>query len=238
MAEEPKYDKLKRTVVLDIDGTLVHSVEYKTEKELQNFKRAIGNVEPGAYFHLEMSNGTKMISFRRPHLDYFIHFLFSYFDRVVVWTAGVEEYAEKICNHIFKGENYPNQILSRNDCTIEKISDDAVIYVKDLRILQRRMSTVFIIDDNPDSAKLNPDNLFKISDWMFNMRNDIALKSFIYYVYENRDCIHNNSIQDIIRCAKNTDISFFGTSKLDEVKNVCDSGCPSVSKEHDPRFNN
>lgn len=88
-----EFDDNKKTIVLDLDETLVHSVEDS----------------PGHY-----------ITYKRPHVDEFLDYVSKNF-RVVLFTAGTREYAEPVSisldpnNTIFYKKFYRDSCIFRNN---------------------------------------------------------------------------------------------------------------------------
>lgn len=75
----------KLNVVLDLDNTLIHSVQYNNISTVPSVWKNKGTrLIPGDY-----------VTFRRPHLEKFLDFLFENFN-VGVFTAASKDYANEI----------------------------------------------------------------------------------------------------------------------------------------------
>jgi hypothetical protein len=53
---------------------------------------------------------------KRPHLDRFLMFCFSYFKIVGIWSAGQRKYVEAVCDRIFNGIDDPHIVFTREKC--------------------------------------------------------------------------------------------------------------------------
>ena len=99
-------------LVLDLDETLIHTVEVtpKFSKQLSKMVDFYFKIDDQYYWVI-----------KRPGLDLFLDFLFKYFN-VGIWTAGDKEYAKNICKNILSYEQLKKIrfIYSRNFCHLEK----------------------------------------------------------------------------------------------------------------------
>lgn len=154
-----------RTIVLDIDETLVHTfaddeIDWKLLKQI---------LERPEHSHIKWRMyriDDKMWGIRRPGLESFIDYCFRHFDNVMVWTAGTESYAESIIKSIFY-KREPVAVLSRDHCEyydkdrskpLEKIVDG---YPE----LGLTMDDVLTVDDNKRAFKWNKENAIHIPEY-------------------------------------------------------------------------
>ncbi len=165
--------KKNATVVLDLDETLVcvRSIDSYTEDTLSNpagMEQTVMSFDtsPNSVFNLLIRNHTRM----------FIQFCFARFQRVVVWSAGVQHYVHAIVHFLFLENGFiPDCVVTRNSVTV---SADGV-FNKDLKVLvasKRKspfymnetdfMSSVFMVDNTKSVADLNPDRLVLVKDFM------------------------------------------------------------------------
>jgi len=81
-----------KTVILDIDRTLIHSVlNYIVKEEWKT--------------HFEWFKVNEFTVFLRPHVKEFINFLFENNFKVGVFTASSKEYSKDIVDYLFKDRN-------------------------------------------------------------------------------------------------------------------------------------
>ena len=144
-------DKNKYTLVLDLDETLIS-------------------------FRINEYNNTELKL--RPGLFNFLRRVKSRYE-LIVFTAGMKEYAEPILDSIEKKEKFFLKRLYRQH-TVYKDN----IYIKDLTKLGRDLSKVIIVDNMPQNFCLQKENGILISNYFgqdngdntLNLLGDILLK--------------------------------------------------------------
>lgn len=131
------------TIVLDLDETLVHSKP---------------DLPPEKYdFIVRPTIDGRVITFyvaKRPGVDELLGFLGKGRDvfEVVVFTAGLRAYASLVLDKLDEGQVVVHR-LYRDSCR-----EFEGRYVKDLMELGRDLRRVVIVDDNPCSYSLQPEN--------------------------------------------------------------------------------
>jgi len=152
----------KKSLILDLDETLVHS----TSKL------------PGYYdFHLDRlfveNRACSFYVIKRPHLDYFLSEVDKYYD-LSIFTASVKDYASPVIRLIDKTGRFKN-IYFRESCVFT-----SGYYIKDLskHHLQLDLSQSLIIDNSPVSYSLNEENALPISNF-FGSQSDEQLLNMI-----------------------------------------------------------
>eukprot|EP00922_Rhytidocystis_sp_ex-Travisia-forbesii_P066164 GHVS01098236.1.p2 GENE.GHVS01098236.1~~GHVS01098236.1.p2 ORF type:complete len:316 (-),score=56.36 GHVS01098236.1:1685-2632(-) len=139
-----------KTLVLDLDETLVHS--------------SFRPVTIAAFIiPVEIEGQTHDIYVcKRPGVDEFLHAMFRCYE-VVIFTASLAKYADPLMDELD-----PSRLcrwrLFRESCTLINGS-----YVKDLSKLGRDLKNVVIIDNSPNSYGLQPDNAIPIKSWFDDM---------------------------------------------------------------------
>jgi TFIIF-interacting CTD phosphatase-like protein len=156
------------TIVLDIDETLVHTEE-DTEGPDVEIKTDPILVEDLYDIHLD--KGTyKMWGTKRPHLDEFLLFCFTYFKNVCVWSAGQTDYVHAVVKKIFRDFRAPDIIYTFDQCVqnergdwikpLEKFFDDKNVQAKGIV-----PSKTYIIDDRDYTFERNVDNGIQIPEY-------------------------------------------------------------------------
>lgn len=92
---------------------------------------------------------------KRPYVDEFLEILSKKFE-IVVFTAGIEEYASLVLSRLDRKSAISHR-LYRDSC--REIEGK---FVKDLGDLGRELKRVVIVDDNPNSYVLQPENAIPI----------------------------------------------------------------------------
>ena len=152
------YEKNKKTLILDLDETLVHSAftPFKRKSDL------ILNI------NIEGIDRTLFV-LKRPHVDKFLYELSNLYE-IIIFTASISQYANPLLDQLDK-KNYIKQRLFRQDCTFSK-----GIYIKDLKIFDRKLNNMIIIDNNPLSYDNNIDNGIPILSWYEDIKDNELLK--------------------------------------------------------------
>ena len=143
------YDPNKKTLVLDLDETLVHS---STEKPFPNKKNIILN--------LKIKNKDyKIYVILRPYLEFFLKEMSAYYN-LYIFTASMSQYSTALLN-----------ILDKNRLIIKTFNREHChykygLYFKDLSIFNVGYKNIIIIDNNPVSYALNKTNGIPIQTWI------------------------------------------------------------------------
>ena len=155
----PKIDKNKRTLILDLDETLVHCSE--DLKKPSDFQSPI------------KFTGGEVIEFGitiRPYAREFLKLMSNFFE-IVIFTASHSCYANYILNLLDPTHEYITFRLFRESC----IEVEEGIFVKDLRIFGNRdLSDLMIVDNACYSYAFQIHNGIPIAPY-FNGKNDIEL---------------------------------------------------------------
>ena len=158
----------KRTVFLDLDETLVHS---KADPPPERFDFVVRPSIEGEFMNFYV--------LKRPGVDRLLAALSEKFE-VVVFTAGLKEYASLVLDHLD-----PDCVIShrlyRDSC---KEVDGK--FVKDLSELGRDLKRVVIVDDNPNATALQPENAIPIRPFTDDL-GDRELGRLIEF-FESSDC--------------------------------------------------
>ena len=168
--------KMKSTLVLDLDETLIHS----------------SFVRPEHYdFSISVDyQGSKMDIFvqKRPGLDQFIKAIAYDFD-VFIFTASLAEYAVPVVKAMIPSF-HEKRILSRMHCRALN-----GFLVKDLSIFQRDMSRMIIVDNSAESFMLHPQNGILISTWTGDQNDDTLNKELLPLI---KQCNLADDVRNII----------------------------------------
>ena len=148
----------KKTLILDIDETLVHSA-------FTPFNRP-----SDISFNLELNGLNKTIYvLKRPHVDEFLEELSNIFE-IITFTASLSQYAGTLLDKLDKFHIIKHRLF-RENCINQK-----GIFIKDLRKVGRDLKNIIIIDNNPISYIVNMDNGIPISTWYDNLNDNELMK--------------------------------------------------------------
>jgi RNA polymerase II subunit A small phosphatase-like protein len=152
----------KKTLVLDLDETLVHS----------SFK-PINNAD--FIIPVEIEDQTHQVYVvKRPGVDKFLTRVGELFE-VVVFTASLAKYADPVLDLLDK-YRVTRARLFREACVNHKGN-----FVKDLSRLGRELKSTIIIDNSPASYMFHPQHAVPIDSWFDDM-NDTELLDLISFL--------------------------------------------------------
>ena len=175
----------KKTLVLDLDETLVHS-------QFLPF-----SIQSDVILKIDIENQTHDIHVLiRPGVQTFLQRLSELYE-IVIFTASVSKYADPLLDILDK-ENYCSFRLFREHCTLMGMT-----YIKDLNKLGRDLKDVIIVDNSPLSYSFNKENGIPILTW-FSDKNDkeldylLPILEFLSGVNDVRNYIKDIVINDMI----------------------------------------
>lgn len=158
----------RKTLVLDLDETLIHSHHDGVVRQ---------TVRPGTPpdFVLRVTIDHHPIRFfvhKRPHVDFFLECVSQWYD-LVIFTASMEIYGAAVADNLDKNRGVLNRRYFRQHCTL-----DCGSYTKDLSMVNEDLSSVFILDNSPGAYRYNPENAIPIKSW-FADPSDTALLNLL-----------------------------------------------------------
>ena len=161
-----------KCIVLDLDSTLICS-----DTNMANFQslnifsdprmiRLRSRVYQGFIKDGILRGDARSTSYwgmKRPYLNEFLLFCFSYFRIVAVWTAGTREYGEQIVDNIFQDIQRPHVLFSQTETLFDENRRPSKPLIKMMAsspLLSQlmRMDNTLLIDDNSDNFRPNPNN--------------------------------------------------------------------------------
>lgn len=155
----------KKTLVLDLDETLIHSLS-KAPGVSQGHMIEVK-------FHSQLT--TLYTVLKRPFCEEFLDQVSQWYN-LVVFTASIQAYADPMIDWLEKDRKYFAQRFYRQHCTQTSLG-----YVKDLAIVDSDMSNVMIIDNSPISYTHNESNGIGIEGWI-NDPSDTSLMALIPFL--------------------------------------------------------
>ena len=173
----PNSGKGPRTLILDLDETVIHSWEnarFLDTYQIYTNPTIYRNFHPKgspsiAYSMLLDMNGNinRIWGLNRPNTYEFLTFASQYFDNIIVWSAGIRPYVDDITKQIFleSGLRPPKLVWSRNKC-----SNYQGLYHKPISEINAELTTrpyvtfkidpksTLILDDKQHTFMENPQN--------------------------------------------------------------------------------
>ena len=145
----------KKTLILDLDETLVHSSFTPFEKN---------DIILEVDFEGVMFNIYVLV---RPYAKEFLINVSKYYE-VIIFTASISKYASPLLDILDTGKIIKHR-LYREQCTFLN-----GIYIKDLKRLNRPLGDLIIVDNSPLAYIFNEENGLPIKTW-YDDRDDIEL---------------------------------------------------------------
>lgn len=153
----------RKTLVLDLDETLVHST-------------LDGDCTPDFTFAVQMGTVRHMVAVRmRPHLHLFLTQVAELFE-VVVFTASQQIYAEQLLDIIDPGQKFIKHRVYRDSCVLWEGN-----YLKDLTVLGRDLAHTLIVDNSPQAFGFQLENGVPIESW-YDDDQDIELLKLLPFL--------------------------------------------------------
>lgn len=148
----------RKTLVLDLDETLVHST--LDQSNSHDFA-----------FEVSLNNTTHSVNVKqRPHMATFLTRCAQLFE-VVIFTASQKLYAEQLLNVIDPGRKLIRHRIFRDSCLFVDGN-----YMKDLTVLGRDMALTLIVDNSPQAFGFQVENGVPIESWYDDESDEELLK--------------------------------------------------------------
>ena len=160
----------KKTLILDLDETLVHSSFTPFNKNDVVLKVDFDGIIYNIYVLI------------RPYAEEFLKNVSKYFE-TVIFTASLSKYASPLLDKLDKGKNIKYR-LYREHCTYIN-----GIFVKDLKRLNRNLKDIIIVDNSPLAYSFDIKNGLPIKSWYDDPKDDELMKieSIIIFLSKTKD---------------------------------------------------
>ena len=203
LARNTNVTNNKKTLILDLDETLVHSL-FKQEKS-NNLNNNI--MKPDIYLKIFFNNKIQEIFvYKRPYLDIFLKEMNKIYN-IYVFTASIEKYAKPLLKKLDKN-NFIIKKFYRESCLLSEGK-----FIKNLNSLNLniKMKDIIIIDNNPFSFKFNKNNGIPIKSWHFDKSDSELIKIIPLLKYLAK----TNDVRKYIPfIVKNDEINFENINKI------------------------
>lgn len=188
----------KKTLVLDLDETLVHSIFTPLQSKQPNITLPIDTEGKTKYIYV----------YFRPYVNEFLKELSKYFE-IVIFTASMRKYAEPLLANL-DTNNYCSFKLYREHCSLFNGS-----VCKDMTRLGRDLKDIIIVDNNPNCYAMHVSNGINIKSWL-NDFNDKELQK-ILPILKFIACNYND-MREGIKTMKD-DKGLFSYEKAEKIMN-------------------
>ena len=144
----PNKTDNRKTLVLDLDETLIHSA-FEPFIPMDDITLTMKMKDNDIIIHV----------LKRPYLDEFLNIVTQKYE-VVIFTASISDYANPLLDQLDPMKKISHRLF-REHCT----KADNGLFIKDLNRLGRDLKNVIIIDNNPVSFIANKANGLPILTW-------------------------------------------------------------------------
>lgn len=187
----------KKTMILDLDETLVHRSDDSNTLNRLN----IWNQNPSLRartFSITWPDGTKSWLIKRPYLTEFLTSCFKHFDQVIVWSAGGKSYVDAVVTHIFSGLPNPHYVFCNHHCMNYELEykklHKPILHLKNYNV-DIDINNTIIVDDREANFIDNVENGVKIREYT-------PFPSIAYISADNDD-----GLLELIRWMNSTDFN-------------------------------
>ncbi|KAH9483063.1 CTD nuclear envelope phosphatase 1 [Psilocybe cubensis] len=169
---------LPKTLVLDLDETLIHSTSRPIPFETSTGSGILslgsfGRSNKGAGHMVEVVLGGRSTIYhvyKRPFVDFFLRTVSSWYT-LVIFTASMQEYADPVIDWLDAGRGILEHRFFRDSCT--QLPNGS--YTKDLSLIEADLSRVCLVDNSPISYTVNEANGIPIEGWTHDPSDEALL---------------------------------------------------------------
>lgn len=159
----PPPNLKRKTLILDLDETLVHS----TIKAVTHHHLTVDVLIDG------MTCTFYVI--KRPHVDLFLKKVAEWFE-LVIFTASMQQYADPLIDQLDTGRLVKGRLF-RESCLAKEGN-----FVKDLSLIGQDLTSTIIVDNSPIAYSHNKENALPIENWMGDNPHDDALLNLLPFL--------------------------------------------------------
>ena len=174
----------KKTLILDLDETLVHSGFYPFERKSDIVLK----------INIDGKNHIIHV-LKRPNLDYFLKKVSEFFN-IIIFTASISQYAEPLIDILDPEKKFKR--MFRQHCVRKN-----GFYIKDLEQIGIDFKNIIIIDNNPRSFIMNQENGLPIITWYENLSDNELIKLIPLLEYLSNVSDVRPIIEQIVNKEKN-----------------------------------
>ncbi|KAM5540338.1 hypothetical protein V8D89_005796 [Ganoderma adspersum] len=164
---------MPKTLVLDLDETLIHSTSRPILSAGGSGLFGFGRRNKGVGYTVEVVLGgrsTLYHVYKRPFVDYFLRKVSQWYT-LVIFTASMPEYADPVIDWLDAGRGIFSRRYFREQCT--QLPNGS--YTKDLSKVEQDLSRVCLIDNSPVCYGINEANGIPIEGWTHDPHDEALL---------------------------------------------------------------
>ncbi|KAL2258309.1 hypothetical protein VTK26DRAFT_8427 [Humicola hyalothermophila] len=153
----------QKTLILDLDETLIHSMSKggrMSSGHMVEVRLNTTYVGVGGQATIGPQHPILYYVHKRPHCDEFLRRVSKWYN-LVIFTASVQEYADPVIDWLEADRKYFSARYYRQHCTFRHGA-----FIKDLSSVEPDLSRVMILDNSPLSYMFHQDNAIPIQGWI------------------------------------------------------------------------
>ncbi|CDH52382.1 nli interacting factor-like phosphatase [Lichtheimia corymbifera JMRC:FSU:9682] len=157
-----------KTLILDLDETLVHSVrlgsyaatrQQKVSASIKRKKIEVRDDKQSLLYEV----------YKRPHVDFFLKTISQWY-KVVIFTASMAEYADPVIDWLDQDQSLVSQRYFRQSCVVRNGN-----FVKDISLAEPDLGKVCLVDNSSAAFELFQENGIPIPGWISNPNDQCLL---------------------------------------------------------------
>ncbi|KAI7852571.1 NLI interacting factor-like phosphatase-domain-containing protein [Circinella umbellata] len=156
-----------KTLVLDLDETLVHSVRLGSYAARQ---RTVSTSIKRKKIEVQDDKQSMLYEvYKRPHVDFFLKTISQWY-KVVIFTASMAEYADPVIDWLDQDHNVISQRYFRQSCIVRNGN-----FVKDISLAEPDLAKVCLVDNSNAAFGLFQENGIPLPGWISNPNDESLL---------------------------------------------------------------
>ncbi|KAI9320402.1 NLI interacting factor [Dichotomocladium elegans] len=159
---------LCKTLVLDLDETLVHSVRLGSLAARQQSKVNTSIKRKKIEVRDDKQNLLYEV-YKRPHVDFFLNTIGQWY-KVVIFTASMPEYADPVIDWLDQDRNVISQRYFRQSCIVRNDN-----FIKDISLAEPDLAKVCLVDNSVAAFELFKENAIPLPGWISNPNDECLL---------------------------------------------------------------
>jgi len=153
----------RKTLILDLDETLVHST-----------------IKPVSHHHITVDVVIDKVActfyvIKRPHVDAFLKKVAEWYD-IIIFTASMQQYADPLIDQLDTRRLVKGRLF-RESCLNKEGN-----FIKDLSLINQDLASTIIIDNSPIAYSHNKENAVPIDNWMGDNPRDESLLNLLPFL--------------------------------------------------------
>ncbi|KAF8865031.1 hypothetical protein BDZ45DRAFT_668938 [Acephala macrosclerotiorum] len=162
LPEPPTGRHTQKTLILDLDETLIHSMAKGGRMSTGHMVEVNINTVVGSGSSASLAPQHPILYYvhKRPHCDDFLRRVCKWYN-LVIFTASVQEYADPVIDWLEQERKFFSGRYYRQHCTFRHGA-----FIKDLSSVEPDLSKVMILDNSPLSYMFHQDNAIPIEGWI------------------------------------------------------------------------